>query len=352
MTDPLLSVQLSWDKSAPEWDAFVARSPLGHLLQSSLWGQFKARYGWEIQRAAITENDEIVAGAQVLLRRTPLGGIAYMPRGPVVDAEQPQWVSLLLRAVQARMKRQGAVFLKMEPNFPEARWLSELRFRPAAQWIQPLASIIVDLTPDLDAIAAAQKPKTRYNIGLAARRGVEVRSASKDELGSFYALLQLTAARDRFRIRPLRYYRDFLDVAGQHAQLFLASYQGETLAGMIVVCFGSEAIYLYGASSDSQRQLMPNHLLQWEAMKWAKAQECARYDLWGIPPEATGGEEEPSASDQGGHGMWGVYRFKLGFGGRVVRYAGSYDYVCSPLKYFLWSRLVPRLVGTLRGLGT
>lgn len=351
MSNPTTAPELLWDLAPQDWDAFASQCPHGHLLQGSLWGQFKARYGWKVHRVALIEGSHIVAGAQVLFRRTPLGGVGYIPRGPLADWESPEVVSLLLRAVHGRMRREGAVFLKVEPNISETSALGTLKFRPAKQWIQPLASIIVDLTPDLDAIAVAQKPKTRYNIGLAARRGVEIRQASSDELETFYSLLEITAQRDRFLIRPLSYYRDFLNIMDQNAQLFLASYQGQVLGGVIVARFGAEAIYLYGASSDSHRNLMPNHLLQWEAMKWAKAQGCTRYDLWGIPPEAAQAGEEDDGQDPAGHGMWGVYRFKLGFGGRVVSYAGSYDYVYSPLRYLLWSRLVPRLLGTARSLG-
>jgi lipid II:glycine glycyltransferase (peptidoglycan interpeptide bridge formation enzyme) len=278
-------------------------------LQSWAWGEFKARFGWQAVRLVAEQAGEIVAEAQVLFRRLTLCSLAYVPRGPVVDPAADA-TPLLCAALHREARRRRAIFLKIEPNLPEdeapsrltsrnggrdgasdaTTALTDLGFRPSAQRVQPRTTIVVDLTPDLATIAARQKPKWRYNIGLAARRGVTVRQGSAEDLPAFYALLQETGQRDRFAIHSLAYYQEFFRHLGDQARLFLAEYQGEILAGIVITVFGGQAIYMYGASSSEQRNLMPNHLLQWEAMKWAQAQGCTTYDLWGVPDEVTRGE--------------------------------------------------------------
>jgi lipid II:glycine glycyltransferase (peptidoglycan interpeptide bridge formation enzyme) len=181
------------------------------------------------------------------------------------------------------------------------------------------------------------KAKTRYNVGLAERRGVTVYLGTTAELPAFYALLEATAKRDRFYIRPIGYYADVLEAFGSDAALLLAEYEGELLGGIVVVAFGAEATYLYGASSNEHRNLMPTYFLQWRGMIWARERGCRRYDLWGIPKDAAA-ESEP---DEGEGGLWGVYRFKQGFGGEKLSYAGAFDYVYSPVRYGLMRRFTP-----------
>jgi len=160
-------------------------------------------------------------------------------------------------------------------------------------------------------------------------------------------LLQKTAQRDRFYIRPYTYYRGVLEAFADQAALLLAEHDGFLLGGIVVVAFGAEATYLYGASSNERRNLMAPYILQWEGMAWAAARGCQRYDLWGIPLESLSAETDADATaglaagEEGTPGMWGVYRFKRGFGGEAVRYAGAFDYVYAPLRYLLWRRFVP-----------
>lgn len=324
------------------WDQFVAHHPQGHLLQSYRWGQFRSALGWKAIRLGLTRGETIQAGAQVLFRPSPLGTIAYIPKGPVANLEDAGEFSLLFTEIKALCRRHRAFLLKVEPNTSPAPVLSELGFRPSAQCYQPKATLVVDLAPDLKEIAARQKPKTRYNIGLAARRGVVVRQGVAGDLPALYPIMMETARRDGFIIRTQEYYRVALEVLGDSLRLFLAEYQGQLLGGIFVARFGPEAIYLYGASSNQHRNLMPNHLLQWEAMKWAKEHGCTRYDLWGVPEAAALREgEEPAPGDDPGESLWGVYRFKAGFGAQPHHFAGSYDYVFSPGRYFLWQRLLP-----------
>jgi lipid II:glycine glycyltransferase (peptidoglycan interpeptide bridge formation enzyme) len=336
------------------WSQLLAEHN-GHLLQSWAWGEFKQQFGWSTERLQVGQ-----AAAQILFRKLPLGfTLAYIPKGPMVDWHNPaEWRSLLEAAhTLARQKR--AVFLKIEPdvwlpegqevaseNSPhpqplsrgergvEVRQLTEAGFTPADP-SQPQTSVLVDLSGDEDTILAAMKQKTRYNIRLAERKGVTVRQGDEADIETFYALSQLTAARDGFGVHRLAYYRTVFTLFGpEQCALLLTEFEGEALAGLMVFRQGREACYFYGASSNSQRNLMPTYLLQWAAMRWAKQQGCTRYDLWGIPHAPA--ETLEAEFDRRTDGLWGVYRFKRGFGGSIVHSPGAFDFVYNPLLYRLY----------------
>jgi peptidoglycan pentaglycine glycine transferase (the first glycine) len=198
--------------------------------------------------------------------------------------------------------------------------------------IQFRNTVRVDLTADDATLLARMKPKTRYNIRLAERRGVAVRSGSIDDLAAFYALYEITSRRDGFLIRPFAYYRDVWArfLAAGRGQLLLADVAGETIAGLFLFVFGPTAWYMYGASGDAHRESMPGHLLQWHAMRLARELGCTDYDMWGAPDQFTPDDR-----------MWGVYRFKVGFGGETVRGLGAYDFAPRPWLYHLYTRLMP-----------
>jgi peptidoglycan pentaglycine glycine transferase (the first glycine) len=313
------------------WDKHVAASPWGHFLQSWAWGEFREKNGWRVQRYSVDG-----ASAQVLWRPTPFGYSGYVPRGPAADLSSP-YCADLWEAIHASARRMRALFLRVEPNAASGEALLAQGFRRVHPCLQPEATLVVNLEPDLTSVRARMRPKTRYNIGLAQRRGVAVRSAEAHELPAFYALLQETAKRDRFYVRPLSYYKDVQEAFGDDAILLLAEHEGSLLGGIVVVAFGGGATYLYGASSSHHRNLMPTYLLQWEGMAWASKRGCREYDLWGIPKEGPGDESERREED----GLWGVYRFKQGFGGDHIQYAGAFDYQYKPLQYRLWQRIVP-----------
>jgi lipid II:glycine glycyltransferase (peptidoglycan interpeptide bridge formation enzyme) len=151
-------------------------------------------------------------------------------------------------------------------------------------------------------------------------------------------MLLLTGERDGFGVHSEKYYQrayDLLYPKGM-CELLLAEYEGKPLAALFVACHGDRAYYLYGASTDEERNRMPAYLLQWEAMKWAKARGCEEYDLWGVPDE---GEETLEANFELRHdGLWGVYRFKRGFGGQLKRAAQAMDRVYNPLLYQVYLR--------------
>ncbi|MBI3286895.1 MAG: peptidoglycan bridge formation glycyltransferase FemA/FemB family protein [Chloroflexi bacterium] len=341
---------------ASDWDAFV-ESVGGHLLQSYAWGQFKADYGWRARRIALAEGDGLLAAAQVLVRPLPGGrSLGYIPRGPVTARpdEARLWDGLL-EAIHAVAGEERAIFLRLEPDAAEEQLdvhlFTERGFRQVSATIQPRTTLWVDLDSDENKLLARMKPKTRYNIRLAERQGVRVRLGTAEDFPAFHRLLEITGRRDGFGVRPQGYYiRAWRLFAPEgRCRMFIAEYEGQLLAGLMAFAFGRRAWYLYGASADEQRQRMPNYLLQWEAMRWAKGRGCALYDLWGIPDEV-GRSGEPPDFAQRREGLWGVYRFKRGFGGRVVRHSPAFDYVYSPLWYTLLLNVAPRLRATTRGL--
>jgi lipid II:glycine glycyltransferase (peptidoglycan interpeptide bridge formation enzyme) len=182
------------------------------------------------------------------------------------------------------------------------------------------------------------KQKTRYNIRLAEKKGVIVRPW--DDLESFHKMMLLTGGRDGFGVHAREYYQRAYELLHpkQMGELLLAEYEGKFLAALFVASYGKRAYYLYGASTDEERNRMPTYLLQWEAMKWAKARGCEEYDLWGVPDE-----EEPTleANFETRHdGLWGVYRFKRGFGGELKRAAQAMDKVYNLLLYWAYLRFI------------
>ncbi len=347
-----MNVRLVREISEQDWNSFVMASPGAHILQSSQWGHLKEKFGWQVAHVAIEEQGQWMAGAQVLFRPAPLGlrTIAYVPKGPITDWANEEVTNFLLEALHRLCRRRRAIFLKIEPDVPEdptlTRRLRELGFRPSPQTIQPRCTIVLDLAPELEDILARMKSKTRYNIRLAARKGVTVREGTVEDLPEFYRLMQITSQRDRFGIHSRSYYEiaHRLFVPQNLARLFLATYEGKVLAGIMIFALGQRAWYMYGASSNEHRNLMPNYLLQWEAIRWAKDRGCLTYDLWGIPDE----EEEVLESEftKRSDGLWGVYRFKRGFGGQVVHYLGAYDYVYSPPLYWLYNKLIAQRART------
>jgi lipid II:glycine glycyltransferase (peptidoglycan interpeptide bridge formation enzyme) len=200
--------------------------------------------------------------------------------------------------------------------------------------VQPPRTIIIDLQRSEEDILMGMKSKTRYNIRLAKRKDVIV--TRSDDVEGFHRMMLTTGERDEFGIHSLGYYqRAFKCFAPQGAcVLLIAEFHGQPLAGLMAFAHGDTAWYFYGASTDKERNRMPTYLLQWEAMRWAKSKGCQVYDLWGVPdyPET---ELEESFLDRS-DGLWGVYRFKRGFGGQIQRTIGTWDRIYQPLIYNLY----------------
>ncbi|MEN8243166.1 MAG: peptidoglycan bridge formation glycyltransferase FemA/FemB family protein [Chloroflexota bacterium] len=317
------------------WKNYLERYPEAHLLQTAEWGALKADFGW--QPVWISAGD---VGAQVLFRSLPLGySLAYIPKGPLGSDWGALWPE-----VDALCRQRKAVFLKVEPDAwdgdPVEDLLAGAGFRPSAHEIQPRRTFTIDISGDEDQILAAMKQKTRYNIRLAARKGVTV--AASSNLEEFGQLMDVTGERDAFGVHTLDYYRrayELFHPAGK-CELLIASFEDQPLAGVMVFKQGKRAWYLYGASNNLQRNLMPTYLVQWEAIRWAKEQGCTEYDLWGVPDAEQQVLEETFM--QRSDGLWGVYRFKRGFGGALKRSAGAWDKVYKPAVYLPYRLLMAR----------
>jgi lipid II:glycine glycyltransferase (peptidoglycan interpeptide bridge formation enzyme) len=319
--------------NAFEWET-ACLAPGAHLLQTFAWGELKQQFGWRAERIAWRTSEKILAGAQILYRRLAPGmTLAYIPRGPFGEADET--LSPFLAALVRHTRARGAFLLKVEPDWERddrrTKILRAAHAQHSIETIQPSATIHLDLTADLDTILARMKSKWRYNIRLAEKKGVVVRAGTTADLPAFHELMRVTGARDKFAIHDLNYYRAAFELlsAREHARLFIADYATQPLAMIFVTALADQAIYLYGASGNAERNRMPNHALHWSAIQWAKAHDCTRYDFWGIPETIAENDESENLPSS-------LYQFKQGFGGEIVRYTGAWDFVFSPAKYRLY----------------
>jgi lipid II:glycine glycyltransferase (peptidoglycan interpeptide bridge formation enzyme) len=274
--------------------------------------------------------------------RTPFG-VLYVPKGPVFDYGDDALCESVIGALEQYAHRHRGIFIKIDPDIPSgARASSVLNRRGwcvSGEQIQFRNSVMLDLTRTDEELLAAMKPKWRYNIRLAQKRGVRVEIGTEADLSIFYEMYAETGARDDFLIRRFPYYRDVWGtlLRANVAQMLLARVGDETVAGLILFVFGSRAWYFYGASRNTHRDWMPNHLLQWEGVRWAKAHGCTAYDFWGAPDHLD--ERAP---------MYGVYKFKMGFGGEFVERIPAHDYVVNSALYWLYAVARPRYLARLR----
>ncbi len=326
------------------WQAALLSLPSPHVLQSWDWGEVKYRHGWTPTRLLWQEGERPIAAAQVLRRalpRTPWG-ILYVPKGPILDHAQDAHLARVLDDLEAFTRHERALFCKVDPdtNLPQVRQaLAGRGWRYSGEQIQFRNTALLDLAPAEDDLLMSMKSKSRYNIRLAYRRGVEVRAGGKSDVPLFYAMYAETGERDGFLIRPLDYYRDawvtFLKASLAH--MLLAEVEGQAVAGLILFRFGTTAWYMYGASTSEHRERMPNYALQWEAIRWAKAAGCTSYDLWGAPDALE--EDDP---------LWGVWRFKEGLGATFAPHLGAYDYPARRFLYWAFAVALPRYRARLR----
>lgn len=322
--------------SLSNWNHFLAQHPNTHLLQTGEWGELKGGFGWKPVRIVSGE-----LGVQILFRKLPLGfTVGYIPKANINRS--------LLPEIDKACRSNRAIFLKLEPDFwmdeqPETPALSEvegwnLEFETSPHNIQPPRTLIVDIRGSGEEILARMKQKTRYNIRLAEKKEVTVRAW--DDIDYFHKMMLVTGGRDGFGVHSLEYYRRAYELFHPKGmcELLVAEYEGKPLAALFVARNGLRAYYLYGASTDEERNRMPAYLLQWEAMKWAKARGCEEYDLWGVPDEDQVTLEANFESRRGG--LWGVYRFKRGFGGELKRAAQAKDRVYNPVLYWAYLKFI------------
>jgi lipid II:glycine glycyltransferase (peptidoglycan interpeptide bridge formation enzyme) len=275
--------------------------------------------------------------------------VMYVPKGPILDYADQTLLNQVLEWLETMARRKRALFIKVDPDVErataegkEARGCLRRRgWCRSEEEIQFRNTVLLDLRPSLEDLLMGMKSKWRYNVRLAKRKGVTVRQGTRDDLGLLYDMYRATADRSGFVIRPAPYYRDAWGSFMEQglAQALIAEVEEQAVAMVIVYRFGRRAIYMYGASLGLHRDKMPNNLLQWEAMQWAKEHGCTVYDMWGAPDELD--ESDP---------MWGVYRFKKGFGGRFVEHIGAWDYSPSPLGYRLYRMAMPRILTAMRWL--
>jgi peptidoglycan pentaglycine glycine transferase (the first glycine) len=333
------------------WDAFVTAHPDGHILQTADWGRLKSTFGWSAQIVAVTDpQGAIVAGAQVLYRRLPLwlGTMAYIPAGPLfgagdADPEHPATLAVW-RGIDQAARSHSAVFVKVEPcdwYRPRPDLPAHLRragLRPSSQTVQPPRTLLIDLSGGEEMVLKGMNQSTRYKSKLGPKKEVSIRQGTRADLASFNALMGVTGQRDQFGVHAPAYYQTAFDLfaPGERCALLLASYAGNDLAGVMAFRCGQNAYYFYGASSNEERNRMPTYIAQWAAIQWAIRHGAACYDLWGIPDAEP--EVLEAQFEQRHDGLWGVYGFKRGFGGRIVRSVGAWDRVYNPLLYaaYVW----------------
>ena len=319
--------------TASEWDEALRGFSQIHVLQSSAWGEVKSKFGWYSRRILVQN-----VGAQILFRKLPFGlSIAYLPKGPVGEGWQNLWPE-----VDALCRKEKAIFLKVEPDLWEGETdQADIRnlfpgFKSECKTIQPRRTIVVDLDGESETWLERMKKKHRYNIRLADKKDVQVQASN--DVRTFHQLMQTTGERDAFGVHSLEYYQEVYRQFSPtgNCVLLLAYFEEIPLAGIMVLRSGNRAWYFYGASNNLERQRMPAYLLQYEGMKWAKNQGCNQYDLWGVPDEDE--ETLESQFEERAEGLWGVYRFKRGFGGTLRRSIFAFEKVYIPSLYWLYER--------------
>ncbi|MGH2448189.1 MAG: lipid II:glycine glycyltransferase FemX [Chloroflexota bacterium] len=302
-----------WEDRA-SWNTFVAAQPRAHFQQSWEWGELAPSLGGRAVRLGATVDGSLIGAMQVFVQPLSRTGRShlYVPRGPVLVDDEA--LAPLMMGARELGREERAVGIRLEPNEPQGceryrREMTRLDLRQVYPPSQPRSSWMLDIRPEPKELLSGMKQKTRYNIRLAERKGVEVSEGHEEDLPGFYALFKETAERDEFFIHDLDVYRRMFGLfwkAGNF-RLLLARHEDELIAAVTLVKFGSTCWYLQGASSARHRNLMATYLLQWEAIRWAREQGCAVYDFRAVPDRL-----EPDQD------MYGVYRFKEGFGGHQL----------------------------------
>ena len=353
--------------SAQAWDNLIQTLPNAHILQTWEWGQSKIRNGWQPYHA-VWENahGQLQAAALVLSRKTQLlPGLSievlYCPKGPLLDWGDQALATQVLASLENLARLRKAVFIKIDPDvvlgwgvpgslqsaeLPEGLALQELLVQRgwsfSGDQIQFRNTVCINLQRSEEEILASFKQKTRYNIRLAERKGVRVREADENELPLLYHMYAETAVRDGFVIRHEAYYTglwsEFMQ-AGM-AKALIAEVEDQPVGGLVLFYFAGVSRFMFGMSTEIARERMPNYLLQWEAMRLSKALGCHTYDMWGAPDNFN--ESDP---------LWGVYRFKEGFNGQVVRHLGGWDYTSQQGLYRLYTRTLPKILNVMRSRG-
>ena len=324
------------EKTLPEYEAFVQSHPKGNFAQSYLWGKQKPMWQWDA--IAVRGEDGAIRGSlAVMTRKVPGIGrtLMYGCRGPVCDLDDRETFSQLLDGAKALAKKYKSYVIKIDPDVPSSNtafssMLQSFGFRAKEdgknfEAIQPRYVFRLNVEGKTEEeLLANFHQKWRYNIRLAERKGVTVRICGKEMVPAFSELMLTTGVRDGFVTRKPEYFAAMLDNLGEHARLYMAFDPNDTpIAGTLAIHYGDKVWYLYGASSNEHRNLMPNYLLQWRMIQWAVETNCRIYDFRGVSGDVS--EDNP---------LYGLFRFKQGFGGDFTEFVGEMDLVLSPVIYW------------------
>jgi lipid II:glycine glycyltransferase (peptidoglycan interpeptide bridge formation enzyme) len=325
------------------WDKFLERTPGGHHLQTSLWGQVKATVGWRATRVLVRADGEIIAGCQMLVRASRVGAVAYVARGPVAADRHPDIFDNLMRAVRRLARERRVIHLTVQPPVDRhdmPALLTARGFAPSPVEAAPSATTCIDLQRPRSELFAAMRPSKRRKIRQAQRQGIVVRRGGRSDLPTFHRLLWRTAQRQGFVPYPLSYYEQMWRSfeSGGHVALFVAEHEGTAQAAQLLIGFGDTIIGKVGGWSGSAPALHPNELLDWTSIAWAKEQGYRYFDFEGVHPSvaraaAAGQTPRTDAVD-------GPTVYKLGFGGSLVLFPEAY-YVPNGALGWALDRLLP-----------
>lgn len=321
------------------WDDFISKQPNAHILQTSSWANLKSNHGWHHERITLAdETGFLVAGAQILFRNFILlpFTVAYVGKGPYGDLNA---IEELWPIIHTHARKNKAIFLKWEPDIKSINETYSVEdFRNSPETIQPPQTIIVDINCDPEEILARMNQGTRRKIRKSLRE-LTFRQGNVSDIPRFYSLIRHTAERNHFGIHPLSYYEQAAALfLPDQAALIFADRDGETLAAVMVFSIGKRAWYFYGGSCSSARIHNAGYGAQWAAILWAHEKGCLEYDLWGIPDEEKDTLETQFKKRT--DGLWGVYGFKRGWGGKIIRSPGALDYVYQPFVYQALSKAI------------
>jgi lipid II:glycine glycyltransferase (peptidoglycan interpeptide bridge formation enzyme) len=343
----------------PAWDAFLAQTPGGHHMQTSVWSQVEAMRGWAAVRVIVSEGQHIVGGVQLLTRPVPMplpqflqpllkplmGTIGQVVMGPLVADNNPAVIQLVFDTIFHIAKKHRIRYLIMQPPYNGealAQHLVWLGFQPSLTYRQMPATILLDLHPDIDSLFANMRKKHRQYVRQSIREGVTVREGTKEDVPAFYRIHKMTAERQDFKLAPLAYYLGLWDILSPHGyvKLLLSEYQGETITAELMLAFGDATLLLEHGWAE-RRDIRTNERAYWEAIAWSKSNSYRWCDLNGLDPEIarTIVNNEP-VTDEMKHN-WSF--FKLGFGGSVILLPDAYDYIINPVIRWIYHKIPQKL---------
>ncbi len=321
-----------------EYKQFLEHHDRCNFGQSLEWGKVKSNWKNEVVLSK-NDNGKIVGSISVLIRKIPIfGNFMYVSRGPICNIHDEIILKDLTDGLKELARKYKAFTLRMEPDIKSSdeefrNIIKRMGFKindkgkNFSDGIQPRYVFRLDLKGKTEEeIFSEFHQKTRYNIRLAGRKGVEIREGSRDDLKEFHKIMVVTGKRDNFMIRPLEYFEKMYDcLAPEHLKLMMAYYEGKPISGIIDIIYGNKIWYLYGASSNEHRNLMPNYLLQWEMIKYSISQGKDMYDFRGV----TGIVDEKDPH-------YGLYRFKKGFNAEFTEFIGEVYINFRPVRYKLY----------------